>query len=484
MTDFVIPERSTYMIRQRTKIFQIFIYLGDLGATCGAFLFAYWLRGAFPQDPVRILFPFSDYVNLLWVILLLWSVLFYMTGVYRIWRGIGFWKELWQIVKALALASLFLGFAVFALKFHFVSRIFIFLFTASDLVFLLVARRFIRDLILAANRKIERYQRILIVGTGERAVSLVQNIEKHKDLGFRILGFLSTGAEAPTLKIPAASMMGKAADLSALLEREVVDEVLFAVGQEELKNMEDLFLLCEERGITARLAVNFFPHVIAKTHLEELEGVPLLTFSTTPKNELLLLIRRILDFLGSLSLISIFSPLLLLMSLLIRLEGPGPIIYRQVRCGLNGRKFILFKFRSMIPGAEAQRDRLTSHNMMNGPVFKMKNDPRVTRVGRVLRKTSMDELPQLFNVLKGDMSFVGPRPPIPEEVEKYEGWQRRRLSMKPGITGLWQVSGRNQIDFKDWMKLDLQYIDNWSLWLDVKILLKTIPVVLFGKGAM
>jgi len=173
-----------------------------------------------------------------------------------------------------------------------------------------------------------------------------------------------------------------------------------------------------------------------------------------------------------------------LCTVLIRLDSPGPIWFRQVRCGLNGRKFTFYKFRSMHEGAEERREELTGFNMMNGPVFKMKNDPRITRVGRFLRKSSLDELPQLFNVLRGDMSFVGPRPLPVAEAEEIKGWQRRRLSMKPGITGLWQVSGRNQIDFHDWVKMDLEYIDRWSFWLDFKILLKTIPTVLSGKGAM
>jgi exopolysaccharide biosynthesis polyprenyl glycosylphosphotransferase len=183
-------------------------------------------------------------------------------------------------------------------------------------------------------------------------------------------------------------------------------------------------------------------------------------------------------------LIGLFSPLFLFITFLIRLDSPGSVLYRQVRCGLNGRRFFLYKFRSMFESAEEDKRELMRFNMMNGPVFKMKNDPRITRVGRLLRKTSLDELPQLFNVLRGNMSLVGPRPLPVEEVEKFKGWEKRRLSMKPGITGLWQVSGRNQIDFQDWVKLDLEYIDNWSLWLDFKILLKTIPAVLLGKGAM
>jgi exopolysaccharide biosynthesis polyprenyl glycosylphosphotransferase len=472
------------MLKQRTKIFTIFLYLGDLGATLCAFFSAYWLRGAFPQDSYAILFPFSQYFNLFWAIFLIWSIVFYLLGLYRSWRGQGFWKETGSVFKAVFISSLFLGFAVFALKYQFVSRIFILLFAFLDFLFIMLARAGTRKLILFSNRKVKNFRVILIVGTGESAVSLAQNIEKHKDLGLRILGFLSTGDGSPPQRLNGYPVFGPARGLPQILEKEIVDEVIFAISQEELKKMDELFLLCEERGITARVAINFFPHSIARTHLEELDGLPLLTFTTTPKNELLLLLRRIFDFLGSLILILISSPVFLLIILAIRLESAGPAIYRQVRCGLNGRRFTFYKFRSMVQGAEVRKGELLTYNLMAGPVFKMKNDPRVTRLGRFLRKTSLDELPQLFNVLRGDMSFVGPRPPIPEEVEKYEGWQRRRLSMKPGITGLWQVSGRNQIKFDQWMKLDLEYIDNWSIWLDLKILIKTIPVVLLGKGAM
>ncbi len=472
------------MLKQRTKIFAFFLYLGDLGAVLLAFLCAYWFRGIFPQESYATLFPFSWYLNLLLAVVPIWSITLYLTGLYRDWRGQGRWKETWGIFKAVLISSLFLGFILFALKYQFVSRIFILLFALFDFFFVIAARTSIRTIILFSNRKIERFRMILIVGTEERALSLAQNIEKHKDLGLRILGFVSTGDGSPPQKLNGYPVLGSAKDLPQLLEREVVDEVIFAISQEELKKMADLFLSCEERGITARLAINFFPHVIAKTHLEELDGLPLLTFTTTPKNELLLLLRRIFDFVGSIILILILSPVFLLITLAIGLDSRGPAIYRQVRCGLNGRRFTFYKFRSMVQGAETRKGDLLAHNLMGGPVFKMKNDPRVTRVGRFLRKTSLDELPQLFNVLRGDMSFVGPRPPIPEEVEKYEGWQRRRLSMKPGITGLWQVSGRNQIDFQQWMKLDLEYIDNWSMWLDFKILIKTILVVLLGKGAM
>jgi exopolysaccharide biosynthesis polyprenyl glycosylphosphotransferase len=218
--------------------------------------------------------------------------------------------------------------------------------------------------------------------------------------------------------------------------------------------------------------------------LEELEGIPLLTFTNTPGAVFPLFIKWLADVVGSALLLVVLSPLLLLTGLAVWLSSKGPMLYTQRRCGLNGRTFTLYKFRTMYLGADQRLDEVAYLNEVNGPAFKAKRDPRATPIGRWLRRWSLDELPQLVNVLKGEMSLVGPRPPIPEEVAKYERWQRRRLSMKPGITGLWQVSGRAGIDnFDEWIAFDLRYIDQWSLWLDFKILVKTIPAVLFARGA-
>jgi exopolysaccharide biosynthesis polyprenyl glycosylphosphotransferase len=229
--------------------------------------------------------------------------------------------------------------------------------------------------------------------------------------------------------------------------------------------------------------LSFFPHVTSKVYLEAIHELPLLTFTTTPQSEYLLFLKNALDFSLALFLILFLSPFLLGVALLIKILSGSPIIFRQVRCGLGGRKFVLYKFRTMIPSAEEIKEQLTHLNEMSGPVFKIREDPRCTPLGRLLRKFSIDELPQLFNIFKGDMSFVGPRPPLPQEVENYARWQRRRLRMKPGLTCLWQVSGRNKVDFEEWMRLDLEYIDNWSLMLDLMIFLKTIPVVLTARGA-
>jgi exopolysaccharide biosynthesis polyprenyl glycosylphosphotransferase len=272
------------------------------------------------------------------------------------------------------------------------------------------------------------------------------------------------------------------ADLPAILREHVVDEVIFAVGSERLSELEEVFLLCDEEGVRTRVAVDFFPHVNSTVSLERFGSTPLLTFSAAPYDEIRLLVKRATDVLIAVAGLVVLAPLMLAIAVLIRLTSPGQAIFRQVRCGLNGRLFVFYKFRSMCENAERLRDQY-EHLNVRGTAFKIPADPRLTRLGRWLRKFSVDEWPQLWNVLRGDMSLVGPRPAVPVEVEQYAPWQRRRLRMRPGLTCLWAISGRDSVDFETWMKLDMQYIDNWSLALDWKILLRTIPRVLTGHGA-
>jgi exopolysaccharide biosynthesis polyprenyl glycosylphosphotransferase len=248
--------------------------------------------------------------------------------------------------------------------------------------------------------------------------------------------------------------------------------------------MEDLFLALQERGIRTRFALRLFPHTKAKVDLEELDGLPLLSFSPAPSSVIALAAKRSLDIALSSLLLVLGLPIIVAIAAAIKISSSGTVLYRQTRCGLNGRLFTLYKFRTMEEGAHEKRRELLPLNEMSGPAFKLRRDPRVTAIGRFLRRFSLDELPQFWNVLRGEMSMVGPRPPIPEEVAQYQPWQRRRLAMKPGLTCLWQISGRSDnSDFNRWMQLDLEYIDSWSPTLDVKILLKTIPVVLSGRGA-
>ena len=262
-----------------------------------------------------------------------------------------------------------------------------------------------------------------------------------------------------------------------------MDEVFFAVDADKLAGLEEIFLLCDEEGVRTRVATHFFPHVNSRVYLDRFGDRPLLTFAASPADEGRLLLKRLFDVVFALlSLVALAIPMLAIVAA-VRLTSPGPALFRQTRCGLNGRRFTFYKFRSMVRDAEQRRHEVSHLNQKDGPAFKAPNDPRLTPIGRWLRRYSIDEWPQFWNILKGEMSFVGPRPAIPEEVEQYETWQRRRLRMRPGLTCLWALHGRDGLDFETWMRYDLEYIDNWSLWLDLKILLRSIPLVLAGRGA-
>jgi exopolysaccharide biosynthesis polyprenyl glycosylphosphotransferase len=337
------------------------------------------------------------------------------------------------------------------------------------------------------GRRIARFlrhepARVLVVGRSENALRVGRQLEESGDYGVELLGFLDDEAGAP-VRLEREYPVHELRALPGLLREHVVDEIIFAVDSRRLAALEDLFLLCDEEGVRTHVAVDIFPHVNSEVYLERLGARPLLTFSATPHDELRLLLKRVLDVVIAGSALAVLSPLLLLAMLVVRLTSPGPAIFRQTRCGLNGRRFTVYKLRSMRQDAERLKDAVAHLNERDQVVFKIRNDPRLTPVGKWLRKFSIDEWPQLWNVLKGDMSLVGPRPAVPGEVEQYQRWQRRRLRMRPGLTCLWAVSGRDELDFETWMKLDMQYIDNWSLALDWKILLQTIPQVLGGRGA-
>jgi exopolysaccharide biosynthesis polyprenyl glycosylphosphotransferase len=273
--------------------------------------------------------------------------------------------------------------------------------------------------------------------------------------------------------------------LIELLHEHSASSVLISPKHTNLDRVENVIRLCETEGVEAWLIADFFATKIARASFDEIQGRPLLVFRSAPETSWEMLAKQLLDLVGALVLLLVFSPLMVAVAALIKLTSPGPVMFRQQRSGLNGSPFSIYKFRTMNSNAEQFKHELAAMNEMSGPVFKVTNDPRVTSIGKWLRKSSFDELPQLFNVLRGEMSLVGPRPLPVDEVRRFNDLaHRRRLSVKPGITCLWQVSGRNKIsDFKDWVRLDLQYIDNWSFWLDLVILARTIPVVLLGTGA-
>ncbi len=411
------------------------------------------------------------------------------------WVAIGVWLEIYEkldaahpriilrdSVRQCAYGGLCLVVFEYALRLD-LSRPFLFLFTVYAWVLLLLFRLTAGRVVGVLRREFAAPHYVMVVGTGERAVRMGEALERSAEFGVRLRGFLSERRDAPaqiTLRCPYQVL--PVADLPSILRQHVVDEIIFAVGSESLAELEEYFLLCDEEGVRTRVAVDFFPHVNSTVTLDHFGPTPLLTFSAAPFDEIRLLAKRALDVAIAAAGLAVLSPLMVGIGLLIRLTSPGPAIFRQVRCGLNGRLFIFYKFRSMCENAEALKAAV-AHLNVRDLVFKIPDDPRLTPVGRWLRKFSIDEWPQLWNVLRGDMSLVGPRPALPSEVEQYQRWQRRRLRMRPGLTCLWAVAGRDNVDFETWMKMDMQYIDNWSLALDWKILLRTIPRVLLGRGA-
>jgi len=474
------------MIRRKYRIATVIYASLESLVTLLSFLAAYLLRAHLPSSYFGQVFPFQSYVGLLIVVLVLWNVLFALMRL----RKQGLAQDWFEVIQEVSLTvfagTVLIGAAIFVLKYEFISRPFIGIFALLDFLFLCAFRIYAKAGVSQFTHILDGERQALIVGTSEKAAKVAEALEEAHEWGYRLVGVVRAPNSMSEVQ-PVDSRLRRYPfieidRLGEVLRNHVVDEVIFVVDKEALARLEEIFLICEEEGIKTRVMLSFFPHVTSKIYLEALQDLPLLTFSTTPENEYLLFIKNIFDFLAAAFALVVLAPLLCLVALLVKLTSPGPVIFSQVRCGLGGRKFVLYKFRSMIVEAEKVKDRLNHLNEMSGPVFKLSNDPRVTPIGRWLRKFSIDELPQLVNILKGDMSFVGPRPPIPEEVEHYERWQRRRLRMKPGLTCLWQAQGRNDIDFEEWMKLDLQYIDTWSLLLDFKICLRTIPIVLLGKG--
>ena len=328
-------------------------------------------------------------------------------------------------------------------------------------------------------------EKVIVVGANRNGVAVYDSIEKQPSLGYKVVGFIDERPEKGFFKTNQAPLfLGNLNNLQVILREGLIHEVVIALQGRRHKEILGVMEECQEQGVRFSLVPDIYAITLNRMNLKQIGRIPVIGTKESWFESWEQAAKRMLDtFLSVVSLMAL-SPFLLFVALCIKLDSPGPVMFRQTRVGQKGRTFTLYKFRSMHVNAESLIHELRKKHGASDPTFKMKNDPRITRVGRLIRRTSIDELPQLVNVLLGDMSLVGPRPPIPYEVEMYEEWQRRRLEAIPGLTGLWQVSGRSKLSFADMVKLDLYYIDNWSLLLDVKIILRTIPTVLLSQGAM
>lgn len=475
------------MLKEYKKFIATSLYFTDIAVTVLSVLVTCLIHSSYHLSQVDLNSqnPLSPtYYYMIFFIIPVWSFLLYYHKAYHSYRTIPFTQEIMVIGKTVLQGGLIIVLTAFITQPVQISRIFIIMFIVINLALLSVERIFIRLISRYIREKGYNFRRIIIVGTEEASRDVVNVIEKNKHWGLKILGFINDDPHVTRTQAYGYNILGNLSGIQDIIRKEAIDEVIFAVTRKRFDELEDTFLMLEDHGVNARVVFNFFPQVVAKVSMEDLDNIPLLTFSTIPSNTFAMFAKRLLDVAVSLLLMLITSPVMLVTAFLVKATSSGPILFRQKRCGLNGRVFMLYKFRSMISDAEEKKKGLEERNEMVGPAFKIKDDPRVTGVGRFIRNASIDELPQLWNVLKGDMSIVGPRPPLLEEVAEYARWQRRKLSMKPGLTCLWQVNGRNKVrHFDDWARLDLQYIDKWSLKLDLMIFLKTVGVVLFRKGA-
>jgi exopolysaccharide biosynthesis polyprenyl glycosylphosphotransferase len=411
---------------------------------------------------------------------LAWNLSAWLFGVYGNHRMNSITAELGRVLRAVAGAAILVAAGDFFLHRFDTPRLLLLVYLGLSLALMTAWRLVVRRIAHLARRSGYNARHFAVVGSGELAEEVLRSVASRPEWGYRFSGLiLDDGAEAPARR----PTLGRISALGEILESHVLDLVVFALPSGRLQAAEEAARTCQEQGVGVMICLDLLHGGISRMTLTAIDGVPALTCSTVPSDALALAVKRAFDVVVSLLVLLVASPVLVGVAAAIKLDSPGPVFFRQRRVGLYGRHFTFFKFRSMRTDAEAQLEALRVRNEVSGPVFKMANDPRVTRVGHFIRRFSLDEFPQFWNVLRGEMSVVGPRPPLPGEVRHYQRWQRRRLSMKPGITCIWQVSGRSGIDFDRWMQLDLEYIDRWSLWEDLVICLKTVPAVLTARGA-
>ena len=427
---------------------------------------------------------FQQYMLMLVFIVPVYLLLYQAFTLYTPMRMQGRRLVLANIVKANSLGLLILMFTFYMIDESDFSRSTYIMFYVINIVLQWCARMLIFALLRDMREKGLNQKQMICVGYSRAAEEYIDRVLANPQWGYVIRGILDDNVPAGT-EYKGIKVLGRIANLNIILPENRLDEIAITLGLSEYYRLEEIVALCEKSGVHTKFIPDYNNIIPTRPYTEDLDGLPVIHVRKIPlANSFNSFIKRVIDIIGSLGLILLFSIPMLVVAIIIKTTSKGPLIFKQERVGLHNKPFKMYKFRSMYIDAEERKKELQSRNEVKGLMFKMENDPRITRVGKFIRKTSIDELPQFYNVVKGDMSLVGTRPPTEDEFEKYNQYYRRRISMTPGLTGMWQVSGRSEIEnFDDVVKYDLQYIDNWSLWLDIKILFKTIWVVFAGKGS-
>lgn len=479
------------MLRERSALI-VKIHKGlDIALTVIAFVSAYFIKlYLLPKSLIGLTTEPSYYVVLLSIIII-WYLCFTYFRLYESYRKQLLSQILLQMIKSVTTGMVLISLALYALKLLNVSRLLLLIFYIIDVGLLTVTKSTIYLVLKRYRGRGFNFKNMLIIGSKERAKELIRNVHGQQHTGYRVIGCLEIADfDVGRQVADGVNIIGTVNNIKEIILNKVVDEVVFAMP---LKLFDDLFsyiIAAEELGIDVTFIPDLYLNRLTyrpvkdRIQMQPYFGTFAITLASMVPQSDSRMIKSIIDFFASGIGLILLSPFFAIFAIAIKISSKGPVFFRQERSGVNGRKFTLLKFRTMVADADKKRQELEGLNESDGPVFKIRNDPRIIPViGHVLRKTSFDELPQLINIFRGEMSLVGPRPPIPAEVLQYKPWQRRRLSMKPGLTCIWQTSpSRNDISFNDWMKLDLEYIDNWSLMLDFKLLLKTVKVVLLRHG--
>jgi exopolysaccharide biosynthesis polyprenyl glycosylphosphotransferase len=483
MEPFEMNEAKRRFLLGGLKLFDLCQLVASYGLA--TILVIHWNQGADLEQFLSMRVKVSNCITSI-SILLAWHVIFSLCGVYQSKRLSARRVEIMDVFRATTLSSVLLALMAALFRITMITPRFLASFWFTSMLLLVSSRIMLRPLLASIRSRGRNLRHMLVIGTNSRAVEFARRIQTKPELGYRLMGFVDDDWRGMAeFKQTAFPLVSDHSGLAEFLRRNVVDEVaMFLPLRSFYESSFEAAALCEQHGLIMRINGDIFGLKSSRSNLDEFDGDHYVATYTGKRDWWPLVVKRIFDIVGSLLLLFVLSPLLAVVTILVKLSSPGPALFRQERMALNKRKFRIFKFRTMVANAEEMMAALEGKNEVSGPVFKIKQDPRITPVGKVLRRTSIDELPQLFNVLKGDMSLVGPRP-LP--VRDYEGfsedWHRRRFSVRPGITCLWQVNGRSSLPFEQWMKLDMQYLDEWSLWLDVKILAKTVSAVLKGSGA-